>query len=138
MHSVGSETANRIMFNINLSMEERLKKAMGVWKRYGKKSEYLLTGEAYFAAQCWVYTHGIYKKDATGYNGDINDYVTQSRHIIGGDAGWDDMLNERASCRNCSQSWRKENIKYCVKCMNYVCMRCSTAHFENCNEPLVG
>ncbi len=132
------KTGDFFMFNKRLSMTERMDNAIFAWESDDRGWQYLLTKEAFFAAQCWVYTHKIYDQTSDAYDERITSYVKQSRKAMGGDGAWDTLLSQRAACSDCGETWKKENISYCVACMNYVCYRCGAQHVKLCGEKLVG
>jgi hypothetical protein len=129
---------DHIIFRIELPMAERIKLAMDTWEKNDRHQNYLLTGEAFFAAQCWVFTHGIYDHKSDSHDPELMEFINCSRQGIGGHNGWNAMLSERVGCSECGETWKKENIKYCVKCMRFVCFRCDGNHTGICNEILVG
>lgn len=133
-----SKSVNEILFTKQIPMFERIQEAITLWKNNNMHKYFLLSGEAYFAARCWANTHKTYKSDSETYSEEIENYLKTSEQLLGGDAGWWDMLEERANCHDCGESWKKSNIKYCVKCMNFVCLRCETTHYSACQERIVG
>jgi hypothetical protein len=133
-----TETGNHHIFNMTVSMKERLQRAVHEWRESGSGNNHLLTGEAFFAAQCWVFTHNVYSPESENHDPDIQEFVTASRALNGGDPGWHSMLHQRANCSECGTEWRMENILYCVVCMRFVCMDCQEAHTKICGDPLVG
>lgn len=105
-------------------MWEKLESAVRHWNKGGRTAAGLLSGLAYFAAQCWVYTEGIYKVDSPKYSPSITGFIHASREFIGGDAGWNEMLRERAVCSTCRTAYKLENIRVCAGCLRYFCYKC--------------
>lgn len=127
-----------IVFNKSQPMHERLRQAAGQWIDNGCNPTHLLSGEAFFAVQCWVYAECGRDPGYTSANPEIIEYISESRVALGGDQGWQSMLIEKVSCPYCDMRWSKENICYCVSCMNYVCLNCRDNHALICGNTIVG
>lgn len=118
-------------------MWEKLESAVRHWNKGGRTSAGLLTGLAYFAAQCWVYAEGVYKIDSPKYSPTITEFMSASREFVGGDDGWNEMLREHTICCGCGTSYRLENFRVCAGCLRFFCWECGTGHC--CDHPqLVG
>ena len=76
-------------------MKERLENAARRWCESGRASHLLLGEKEFFAAQCWLNAHQIYPPESTATFQEINDFVLACKAAIGGEAGWNAMLNER-------------------------------------------
>ena len=118
-------------------MRERLEAAAGEWLRSGRDAHFLLTGKAYFAAQCWLNSSGGLSTGKAGVTQNIQEFVHASKAGIGGQAGWIAMLNEKTLCAGCGMSYHLENIAICTGCMEYVCGACRSSH-SKCDGEVVG
>ncbi len=118
-------------------MRERLGAAARLWLESGRRAESLLTGVAFFAAQCWLLSTRNDQPQASGFDPAISDFVAASKAAIGGEAGWNAMLSERAFCSECQMSFHLENIGICTGCMEYVCGGCKWIH-KSCDGEVVG
>lgn len=134
----GMETTDHLIFNISRPMAERLRAAADLWQKDGRGWNHLLTEEAFFAAQCWVYTNRVYQPDSEQYDPQLLEFTAACRASIGGDSGWESMLAQRTTCAVCGTVWRLENIHFCVVCMRHVCPECRAGHIRLCGDQLVG
>lgn len=132
------KTSNHLIFNTDLPMKKRILAARQQWVENGKKWDYTLTGDAFFAAQCWVFTMGLYDTKSDNYDPDISEFIQKCRSAVGGDQGWVTLLNQRTHCDMCGAVFKKENILFCVCCMRFVCIECKEAHILNCGDCIVG
>ena len=65
-------------------------------------------------------------------------YINKSRQAIGGDQGWETMLNQRISCPEFGKCRKRKNNKYRVHCMSYVCLDYMERHTLLYGNNLVG
>ena len=119
------------------AMKERLESAARRWRESGRVPHLLLGGKEFFAAQCWLNAHQICPPESTASCQEINDFVLACKVGIGGEAGWNAMLNEKTFCSACGMSYHLENIGICTSCMQYVCGSCSATH-NVCGGEVVG
>lgn len=99
-------------------MEQRIAQLHEEWVRDGRGSDQLLSGKAFFAVYSW------YVGRRADHDSPWSEYVTASYDLLGGSAGWDAMLRERAVCQSCHDTYRLENIGVCTGCMRYSCYAC--------------
>jgi hypothetical protein len=128
---------NEIVLDTARPFEERIRLACEAWVSGGRGAEGLLSGKAFFAAQCWVYEHSLFDVTAPSYDEPIAEFVVASREFCGGDRGWDRMLLDHVACEACRQNYRFENIAISTKRMMYLCPDCARA-FNDSDEDVVG
>ena len=131
------EHANSVILKPGRPMRDRLEIAAKEWLAAGRSADWLLTGAAFFMAQCWLYSSGAYKPESATSGEDITDLVEASRTALGGEAGWNAALSERESCHECHMTFRLENLGICTECAGYVCGGCRAKH-TRCNGEVVG
>lgn len=119
-------------------MKERLQGAALQWIESGRQPRYLLTETAFFLAQCWLYSNGAHQPDGPLFHQDTFDYVEASKAALGGEAGWNSLLNHRAVCSHCAMRYHLENMGICTDCAEYVCPSCKPRHGEKCSGEVVG
>ncbi len=118
-------------------MRERLQAAAQQWLASGRNVDCLLTGVAFFMAQCWLYSSGAYKPESTVSGEEVSDFVDASRASLGGEAGWNAMLSAKDYCSECHMSFRLENLGICTECAKYICGACRGKH-TRCPGEVVG
>ena len=128
---------NNEVLDTEHAFEERMRRACEAWAAGGRTAEGLLSGKAFFAAQCWVYDHKLYDVASESYDEPIAEFVAASREFCGGDQGWNLLLLDHIACEACRETYRFENIRLSTKRMTYVCLRCSNA-FTDPDEGMVG
>lgn len=119
-------------------MKERLQSAALQWIESGRLPRCLLTGTAFFLAQCWLYSNGAHHPDDPLFQQDTLDYVEASKADLGGEAGWNSLLNHKAVCSHCAMRYHLENMGICADCGEYVCPSCKPRHGEKCSGEVVG
>ena len=132
-----ANTANATILTLGRPMQVRLQAAARQWLNAGRKTDDLLTGIAFFMAQCWLSSSGSYKPENPGFDPAVCDFVAASKAALGGDAGWNTMLHEKAFCSHCHMSFHLENIGICTDCSEYVCSACRSRH-GSCSGEIVG
>jgi hypothetical protein len=130
-------TGDAIVFDTSSPMALRLKTAAARWSEQGRVSGGLLTGEAFFAARCWVLQRDR-DPDAPPIDPVVADLVLASLRLAGGDDGWHRFLERKTPCPGCGTVWRLENIRYCTGCMGFVCIDCAEGHRAVCGREIVG
>jgi hypothetical protein len=129
---------NYIILRAGSNMHERLRSAAGQWIASGRDRSRLLSGTAFFLAQCWLYSSGAFKTGSPLFEKVVSDYVAASKAALGGEEAWNAMLTQRESCRHCSMSFHLENLGICADCFEYVCPSCRPAHAAGCRGELAG
>ena len=119
-------------------MLERLQDAALQWIESGRQQGRLLTDTAFFLAQCWLYSSGAHQPEDPLFHQDTLDYVEASKAALGGEAGWNSLLNHRAVCTHCVMSYHLENMGICTDCAKYVCPSCRPKHGQRCRGEVVG
>ena len=128
---------NGVVLDTGRPFHERIRLAAEAWVSAGRGAEGLLSGKAFFTAQCWVYTHRVYDVGSPSYDEPVVEFVAASREFCGGDKGWTLMLLDHVACEACRQNYRFENIRVSTKRMAYVCPSCSR-HLTDPDEDIVG
>jgi hypothetical protein len=131
------EHVNSIILKPGGSMREKLECAARLWLASGGSADRLLTGVAFFTAQCWLSSIGNDLAHGPRSDKTIADFVAASKAAIGGEAGWNALLAEKTFCSVCHMSFHLENIGICTGCMEYVCGACQAAH-NGCGGEVVG
>lgn len=131
------EHANAMILNPGRPLRERLESAARQWLASGRDADCLLTGVAFFMAQCWLYSTGAYKPESAASDEDVSDLVEASRAALGGEAGWNAILSAKEYCSECHMSFRLENLGICTECATYVCGACRGKH-ARCPGEVVG
>jgi hypothetical protein len=129
---------NSIILNPGSPMNERLRRAAREWIDSGRSAANLPTGTAFFLAQCWLYGSDARERRSPAFRAEIQEYVDAAKTSLGGEAGWNALLNEKAFCSHCHMSFHLENIGICADCLEYVCPSCKSAHAGRCGGEVVG
>jgi hypothetical protein len=129
---------NSILLKSGSPMRQRLQIAAAEWIASGRHAERLPTGTAFFLAQCWVFSSGAHKPVSPLFHSDVAEYVAAAKVALGGEAGWNSLLNEKAFCSCCHMSFHLENLGICADCLEYVCPSCQAAHSGGCSGEVVG
>jgi hypothetical protein len=123
---------NSTILKPGVPMGERLQEAARLWTKSGRDPASLLNGMAFFLAQCWMLP-------ARGpFSQELADYIAASKEALGGESGWNAMLQQRAGCSQCHMSFHLENLGMCTECLEYVCGACQAAHGKKCAGEVVG
>ena len=64
--------------------------------------------------------------------------MAEGKAALGGEAGWNALLSEKAFCAHCHMSFHLENLGTCADCLEYVCPSCKSAHGDKCSGEVVG
>jgi hypothetical protein len=129
---------NSIILKPGSPMRQRLQTAAANWIASGRPAEGLPTGTAFFLAQCWLFSRGAHKPESPLFRPEIAEYVAAGKAALGGDAGWNSLLNEKAFCSHCHMGFHLENLGICADCLEYVCPACRAGHGGSCPGEVVG
>jgi hypothetical protein len=128
--------ANPIILDPGRPMRVRLEAAARQWTDTGRGAEGLLTGTAFFMAQCWLCASSGHPPQSS-VSQDVRDFVAAGKAALGGDTGWNSLLSEKDFCRECHLSFHLENLGICTGCAEYVCGACREKH-TRCAGEVVG
>jgi hypothetical protein len=129
---------NSIILKPGSPMHRRLQTATAQWIDSGRPAEGLLTGTAFFLAQCWLFSSGAHQPESPLFSPDIAEYMAAGKAALGGETGWNAMLHEKVFCSHCRMSFHLENLGICTDCLDYVCPACRTGHGDRCSGEVVG
>lgn len=120
--------SNTILLTRGRPMKERVADVVSQWAEQGKPDSLLVTGLGYFALCCWNHDFKLRRAQAPDSEPALAEFLSASEAAIGGRRGWFAMLEEREHCSQCMETYRAENISFCVDCLQYVCYRCKSRH----------
>ncbi|HEX7286877.1 MAG TPA: hypothetical protein VF532_11890 [Candidatus Angelobacter sp.] len=129
---------NSIILKPGVPMRERLEEAARLWAKSGRDPIALVNGMAFFLAQCWMYASGAYQPANPSFSPEIAEYVAASKEALGGESGWNAMLQQKAWCSQCRMTFHLENLGMCTECLEYVCGACQEAHGKKCAGEVAG
>ncbi|MGW6914887.1 hypothetical protein ACWGB8_13910 [Kitasatospora sp. NPDC054939] len=109
---------NAVLLATGRPFAQRVAAAARAWEEAGRGADPLPHGPAFFALYCW---HQEQQRHAGPAAGAPADYLHAAYRGIGGAAGWDTLLAERAYCDCHGVRWRLENLAVCVGCLRYRC-----------------
>lgn len=132
-----SGQANATVLSPGRPLRERLEIAARNWIDSRRGADELITGTAFFMAQCWLLAHDGEQPGSSTVDQDSRDFVAASKAALGGEAGWNSLLSQRDSCRECHMSFHLENLGICTGCAEYVCGACREKH-ACCGGEVVG
>lgn len=101
-------------------MRERMLAYVHEWQANGKGSQGLLRDMDYLKATCWLATHAGSELKALP---EVAEFMTACRDAYGG-APYTTLLGKRDCCPHCGESYKVENVSYCVECHQRYCARC--------------
>ncbi|WP_412543278.1 hypothetical protein R8Z50_12635 [Longispora sp. K20-0274] len=117
-------TVNGTILDPAVPFDRRLPLVVDRWRATGG---HLVTGKAFFLVYCWFLKHGHAGRSALAGSPDVREFVAAALAAVGGGAGWDATLRERAYC-GCGSTNRLENMSICVDCASYQCWECAPGH----------
>lgn len=129
---------NAIILKAGSPMQQRLQTAAAQWIASGRPAGELPTGTAFFLAQCWLFSSGAHRQESPLFRPEVAEYVAAAKAALGGEAGWNALLSEKAFCSQCHLSFHLENLGICADCLEYVCPSCKAAHSARCCGEVVG
>ena len=129
---------NDLVLQPGTPLRQRLLAASRGWMEADRDARRLLTGTAFFLAQCWLNSSGAWRPGSPGFDRTIFDYLAASREALGGDAAWHALLAQKEFCSRCGLRYSLENLAICADCLQYVCPSCTPAHQSSCPGELVG
>jgi hypothetical protein len=129
--------ANAVILDPGRPIRERLEAAARQWVESGRGSDALLTGSAYFMARCWLNSRSGTRLENDNVSQNARDFIAAGKAALGGETGWNSLLAQRESCRECNMPFRLENLGICTACAEYVCGACRRKH-TGCAGEVVG
>jgi len=101
-------------------MRERLLAYVYYWQINGKGSHGLLRDQDYLKTTCWLATHAGSELKALP---EVAEFMAACRDAYGGES-YERYLRQRDRCTVCGESYKVENVSYCVECHMRYCARC--------------
>ncbi|MFV9504092.1 MAG: hypothetical protein AB4911_05945 [Oscillochloridaceae bacterium umkhey_bin13] len=97
------------------------------WEQHGRPVSELLKGWTLMVASCWSYSPGARNEPP---NELAQAFLAASRNA---NPGYDEIYNERDTCRGCGERYRIENLGICTRCSALWCYRCQPGDGQHPN-----
>ncbi|MFG3050704.1 hypothetical protein ACGFZP_07055 [Kitasatospora sp. NPDC048239] len=118
VHNSRPPSGDALLHDTSQPFAARLGRLVRAWTESGREADWLVSGDAFFAAWCW---HLADARRSEQYDGETVAYLRSAHAAIGGAPGWNALLRRRDFCSCHGDQWRLENISICLGCMRYVC-----------------
>ncbi|MFF1907659.1 hypothetical protein [Kitasatospora sp. NPDC058218] len=118
MMNSASAQAHSLLRTAGTPFADRVGELVRAWEADGRDPGLLVTGRPFFALYCW---HLQTSRGSREHDAATTAYVASAHRAIGGAAGWNAVLSERAHCSCHGERWRLENLSICLGCLDYVC-----------------